>query len=237
MININISTKVKAAVTQKSDSNIDQRFGNRKEVKNNLERIASKLNIEPSSIIQMQQVHGTNVELVRKQDKGRVIKNVDGLITNKKGIVLMLRVADCIPLFLFDPGKQAIGLIHSGWRGTIGKITLVAIQKMMAELGSKPKDIRLYLGPSIQACCNITQSKPLQTDLPEWKPYITTVKKRWRIDLPAFVKDTAIKAGLNKDKIKSSNICTVMNDNFFSYKKSKRHKQPEGRFGALIALK
>jgi YfiH family protein len=194
------------------------------------------MSLNPQTIVQMEQVHKTIVKRINKSDRGKMIKNADGLITSDPEIVLMLRIADCVPVFLFDSKNQAIGLVHSGWRGTVGKIILFAIEKMMVEFGSDPKDLLMALGPSIQPCCNILKN-PLQLELPEWKPFLNKKDKGFAVDLPEFIIDTAIQAGMKKENIKTTTICTVMKDNLYSYKRSKETGEKEGRFAAIISLK
>ena len=77
----------------------------------------------------------------------------DGMITNVPGICLVTFYADCVPLYFVDPVKKAIGLSHSGWRGTVGKIGKVTVEQMQKTYGSDPKDILAAIGPSICQDC------------------------------------------------------------------------------------
>ena len=92
-------------------------------------------------------------------DKGKGIvkpkdyKEVDGFITNTKGLVLTTFYADCVPLFFVDPVQKAIGLSHSGWRGTAGEIGRKTVEKMGEAYGTKPKDLIAVIGPSICEKC------------------------------------------------------------------------------------
>ncbi len=224
-------------ISSKVDGNIDFRFGTKEEVNNNRKRIFQSLKLNAKQVVEAEQVHKTNVQRVSGRDKGKIIKGTDGLVTDDPEIALMLRLADCISIFLFDPKRPAVGLIHAGWRGTVGKILLVAIACMMREYGSNPQDLLLGLGPSLQPCCNLWQDPPIQFMLPEWKAYIKTRKSVYAVDLPGFVIDTAISAGVKKENIEVSCRCTAMDSSFFSHTRSNKTGEKEGRFAAIIGLK
>ena len=85
--------------------------------------------------------------------KPRDLQSVDGLVTNEPGVSLVTYYADCVPLFFADPVKRVVGLAHSGWRGTVGRIGEKMVQKMQAEFGCDPADIISGIGPSIGPCC------------------------------------------------------------------------------------
>lgn len=224
-------------MSEKEDGNIDPRFSSQRLVTRNLTRIAKKIGISPSAIAQMQQVHQTNIARVGEEQQGKVIAGVDGLISNEPGTFLLLRLADCIPVVLFDLKNPAVGLVHSGWRGAVGKILLAGIESMMLEFNSNPKDLLVVLGPSIKACCNLCKEPPIQLQLPEWKPFIKERSEGVSLDLTAFVVRTALKAGVRRENIKVSNICTVMQESLFSNQRSKISGEPQGRFAFIVGLK
>lgn len=143
--------------------------GDRKEnVDENYRRAAAHLGMTRSDIVCSQQTHTTNVRKVTAADKGKGVvrerdyTDVDGLITNEKGIVLATFYADCVPLFIVDPVNKAIGLAHSGWRGTVGKMGKVILDKMRAEYGTKPGQVRAAIAPSIcQGCYEVSEDVAL----------------------------------------------------------------------------
>ena len=101
------------------------------------------------------QTHTANVRVITEEDRGngitkpRPYTDVDGMVTNVPGLVLATFYADCVPLYFVDPVHRAIGLSHSGWRGTAAKIGKVTVEKMNEEYGTDPKDIYSAIGPSI----------------------------------------------------------------------------------------
>lgn len=134
--------------------------GDKKEnVDENFRRAASFFSKTPEDIVCTQQTHTTNVRRVTAADKGKGIvctrdyTDIDGLITNERGIVLAAFFADCVPVFIVDPVNRAIGLSHSGWRGTVGKIGSVTLSAMMKEYGTRAEDVHAAIGPSICKNC------------------------------------------------------------------------------------
>ncbi len=236
MRSLSKSPNLSILVTQVPDGNLDSRFGPVDEVKKKLDAISKKHNLKSSNIVQMEQVHNTIIKPVGKIQKGQTIRNTDGLMTADPEIVLMLRLADCVPVCIFDIENNAIALVHSGWRGTIGKITLIAIQHMMSEFNTDPKMLKIILGPSIQSCCNVS-STPIQLHLPEWSDCIKAERDAYGINLQRFIVKTAHQAGVLSKDIQVDQTCTVMDRNYFSHQRSKQTGEKEGRFAVLMSLK
>ena len=133
-------------------------------VRENYRRIAAALGTDAKQFVCSDQTHTTNVRRVTKADAGKGVvipkdyTDVDGLITNEPGIVLSTFYADCVPLYFVDPVHRAIGLSHSGWRGTVNKMGQVTIEAMKREFGSKPEELYCAIGPSIcQDCYEISR--------------------------------------------------------------------------------
>ncbi len=98
-------------------------------------------------------VHGATVARVTQADQGTWVTHVDGLVTDQPGCALAMSFADCAPIFLYDPLKQAIGLGHAGWRGTVEDLPGAMVRKMAAEFGSDPASLIAAIGPCIGPCC------------------------------------------------------------------------------------
>lgn len=112
------------------------------------------------NLVAAKQVHGTRVKRVTIKDQGKGafthesgIDDCDGLITNSPGLLLFAFFADCTPIFLVDPVQKGIGLIHAGWKGTLGNIAGKSIEAMKSCFGSEPRDIRAVIGPRIGKEC------------------------------------------------------------------------------------
>lgn len=133
-------------------------------VRENFRRIAESIGFSEKDLVFSMQTHTVNVRRVGREDCGRGLErpvgycDVDGLVTNEPGVVLATFYADCVPLFFVDPVHHCIGLSHSGWRGTVGKIGKATVETMAREFGSKPGDLLAAVGPSIcQECYEVSE--------------------------------------------------------------------------------
>ncbi len=127
----------------------------------NRRRLCRALGVDPESLVVGEQVHGIQVAVVTAADKGRgafsltdVVPGVDALITDTPGVALFAMYADCVPVFLYDPRRRAVGLAHAGWKGTVAGIARRTVQAMHETFGSRPADMYARpIGPSIGPCC------------------------------------------------------------------------------------
>ena len=228
--------------------NLSYTRGDQKEnVDENFRRIAAVLECTVEDFVLSQQTHTTNVRKVTAQDRGRgIVKelgytDVDGLITNEPGIVLSTFYADCVPLFLVDPVKKAIGLSHSGWRGTVEKMGKVTVDKMKEEYGSDPKDIIAAIGPSICVDCyevsmdvadafkeTFTGAENLE-QIVHPKSEEKAMLDLWQANLAVL-----LEAGIQKENITLPDICTACNKELlFSHRASNGKR---GNLGAFLVL-
>ena len=176
------------------------------------------------------QVHGTDIVFA---DDGKVpVRPVaDGAITKTLGIVLVVKVADCVPIYLVDPRTPAIGLIHAGWRGASQAIANKAVLRMQEVFGTDPRDLVVALGPSIQECC-YEVGKEVAICFPE------SVRRRrgekWHLNLAGANTLDLVKAGVLSENINTSTPCTSCNaKRFYSYRRDQRIA---GRHYAVLAL-
>jgi len=216
-------------------------------VRENFRRMANALDVEEDSFVFSQQTHTTNVRKVTLEDKGKGLtrkldyQDIDGLITNVPGLCLSTFYADCVPLYFVDPVKKAIGLSHSGWRGTVGKIGYVTVQKMQEEYGSNPKDIIAAIGPSIcQDCYEVSEDVIVEFqnhfDRKYWKElYYKKENGKYQLNLWKANEIVLEEAGVLKEHIAVTNLCTCCNhESLFSHRASKGKR---GNLAAFLALK
>lgn len=125
----------------------------------NYRRLCKAADIPFEGLVASAQDHHTHIRRVDGQHTGigiwkpRDRESVDGLITNRPGVALVTYYADCVPLFFVDPVRRAVGLAHSGWKGTVGRIGEKMVRRMQEEFGSKPEELLAAVGPSIGPCC------------------------------------------------------------------------------------
>jgi len=186
------------------------------------------------------QTHSDNIYIVKeRRDRGwrsldTAIESCDALITNQTDIMLTTLTADCVPILLFDKKKRVIASIHAGWRGTKEKIALKTVKKMQEVFDSNPKDIVAGVAPSIKECCYEVDWSVAQHFKDIKGAYRESVE-RYMLDLAHINKIQLLEAGLDREDIELSNICTACEvDNYFSYRKE---RGCSGRFMSMIALK
>lgn len=209
----------------------------------NYMRMADSIGVDPHSLVVSRQVHKTNIRVVEEKDCGKGVfvptdyEEIDGLITNKPNITLVTKYADCVPLYFVDPKKKAIGLTHSGWRGTVKKIGKVTVEQMNKYYGCDPKDIIAVVGPSICVdCYEIGEevAEEFKNAFPEnWENDILIAKGsgKYQCNLWAANQTVFLEAGLLPENIHISGVCTCCNsDLLFS------HRKTEGKRGSLAAF-
>ena len=154
----------------------------------------------------------------------------DAVVTSLPGIMPVIQVADCQPVFLFDPKRRVVANIHSGWRGSIKNIIGHTITCMTEAFSSAPSDIVAGIGPSLGPCC--AEFKNYKTELPE--KYWGYETSRRHFDFWAVSRDQLMASGVLKKHIHTGGICTRCNtEEFYSYRK----EGITGRFAAVIGIK
>lgn len=215
------------------------------DILDNFKVICSQLESSIENSVLSQQTHKTDIRIVTSKDKGKgLIKernysDVDGLVTDEKGITLFTFYADCVPLFFLDPVKNVAGVAHAGWRGTVGKIGENMINIMKNNYGSNKEDILVAIGPSIGNCCYEVNKDVFDRFDKNFKDIsdIMTEKEngKWDLDLWKANETVLKESGILPENITVSKLCTnCNNDMFFSYRKE---DGKTGRMGAAIALK
>lgn len=227
-----------------SSMNISRSFGEPEEnVRENLRRLADAIGFSPENIVLSHQTHTTNIRVVTEKDRGcgydrpRDYTDVDGLITNVPGLVLTTSYADCVPLFLVDPVHRAVGLSHSGWRGTVRKIGLRTVREMTENYGTDPGDIIAAIGPSIcQDCYEVSGDviREFENAFPERLHELLFYKKengKYQLNLWEAARQVFLEAGIPEKNISLPGICTCCNpDLLFS------HRATGGKRGNLAAF-
>ena len=210
-------------------------------VTENFRRMASAIGVEEEMLVKSVQTHTTNVHCVTEGNRKEVLHDVDGLITNVPGVCLVTSYADCVPLFFVDPVKKVIGLSHSGWRGTVGKIGQVTIEKMVAEYGTNPRDVIAAIGPSIcQDCYEVSGDVILEFQKgfheKHWSSlFYQKENGKYQLNLWKANEIVLLEAGVKKENLAITNVCTNCNPEvLFSHRDSKGQR---GGMAAFMALK
>lgn len=227
--------------------NVSYSRGDVKEnVDENFRRVATILHGSFSDFVFTQQTHTDNIRIVTEEDRGKgtakalEYSDIDGILTNQKGLILSAFFADCVPLFFVDRSKKVIGLAHSGWKGTVLSIGAKMIDRMVSEFGCDKEDIITAIGPSIcQDCYEISVDVAEQfiKAYPDWEKDILIHKGNGKYQLDLWKCNALIleKAGIAKERIHCTNLCTCCNPAYlFSHRASKGMR---GNLGAFLKLK
>lgn len=203
--------------------------------------IENKINYSFSNIIRPHQTHSSNVQVVTNNNINDSFEDTDGLITNLKGVALCTQVADCQSILLYDTKNKVIGNIHSGWKGTLNRISTNAINIMKDEFNSDLNDIKVYISPSIHKCHFEVGEEVKELFEKEFVDINDLIIKgeykdeqKYYIDTVELNKRLLIELGLKEENIVISDICSVCDDNIHSYRKD---KPEDGRNICLIAIK
>ena len=217
-----------------NSSNIDcsdKPYGNRSffdlnKKDHNRQIIAESRGLSSEKLAVPKQIHSVDVTCV--DTPGDYIAT-DGLITDNPEIILTLKVADCVPVYLSS--SHIIGLIHSGWRGTAGGIVQNAVRKM-EEMGADPKEFSIFLGPAIGFCCYEVDGEVAENFNKNTKRKMECGK--WKVGLHEEICLQLTKIGIPPANIKTSQLCTFESQDCHSYR---RDGSKAGRMFAFMRLR
>lgn len=211
--------------------NLAFRQDSRENVLENYRRICSVIGVDYKNTFWTKQVHTDRIVRACESDRGKGLfydrqeEGYDALITNVKDVVLTGFSADCVLIFFYDPVNEAVGIAHSGWRGTVLKIGAKTVKAMGREFGTLPGDLICGIAPAIGKCC-------FQVDKPVVDEFLANIqdcgefiikddscKGKYYIDLHSINEMILMNAGVKKENIENSRICTKCNsDLFFSHR-------------------
>ena len=168
-----------------------------------------------SRIISVRQVHGEDIVLIDKENKNGADCQADAIITQMSEVALLIRTADCLPIFIYDLQGASIGLVHAGWRGTQKKIGIKTIQLMQKKWKIDISNIRIILGPAIRRCCYVV-GKEFKSFFPQT---CFMQNGKYFFDLILENKNQLMGLGILEKNIFDSHICTCCNEKYFSYRR------------------
>ena len=212
----------------------------------NYRRMGNALGVDYRKMVVSFQTHTVNVRQVGEEDAGKGIwrrreyEDVDGLVTNVPGITLVTLYADCVPLYFVDPINRAIGLSHSGWRGTAARMGNVTIQKMKEAFGTRPENLLCAIGPSICKDCYEVGEDVAEAFRNTFGNCSETILKprgngKYHLDLWQANKKVLLDAGVKPEHLEITDLCTCCNPELlFSHRALKGRR---GNLGAFLCLK
>ncbi|SDU17485.1 peptidoglycan editing factor PgeF [Desulfobacula phenolica] len=202
-------------------------------------RIGIDSKIGRKSLVFLNQVHGDKIKVLKKYDtkltenfdSGKETSTADGVITNIKDVALVIRVADCQSVMMYDPVQKIIANIHSGWRGSVKNIIGNCLDKMILEFGCQPEDVIAGISPSLGPCCSEFINYKAEIPKKIWK---YKIEDKNYFDFWEMSSDQLLDKGVKKEHIENMEICTKCHtDLFYSF----RGEKTDSRFACVISMR
>lgn len=212
-----------------------------KAIEENQRRLARALGVRVEDFTYTHQTHTTNVAVVREEDRGKRFMETDGMVTDVPGICLVTFYADCVPLYFVDPVHRAIGLSHSGWRGTVKRMGQVTLERMKEAYGTKPEDVFAAIGPSICQDCYEVSGDVIEEFRENFSEFVWSQlfyekeNGKYQLNLWRANQIVLTEAGVEAQNIAVTNLCTHCNPEILFSHRSTGVKR--GNLSALLAIK
>lgn len=181
----------------------------------------------PYHVVTAHQVHGTDIAVITDPETSREeLEGYDALITSVKGIAIGVRTADCIPVLLYDSETGTVAAIHSGWKGTLNRISQKTIMKMHDAFGTRPEMLSAVIGPGIcrncfqvgeEVVCYFKENGIDVDPIYSWDgPKMSGMKGGHHLDLIEENRLLLVESGVSEANIFVSGLCTYEDGRFFS---------------------
>ncbi|HBV05229.1 MAG TPA: hypothetical protein DEF01_00710 [Gemmatimonadetes bacterium] len=182
-------------------------------------------------VVYSQQVHGADVCEYEEHSSGisglELVDPCDGHVTSTPGLLLAVTAADCVPVFVIDPERRAVAVLHAGWRGAAAGVIESGVKKMASAFASRAEDLRLHMGPAICGTCYEVGPEvfaALREPVPD---------RPAPIDLRHVLAEHAVRLGVSRAAVTISAHCTICTESgLFSHRKGHRERQV-GYIGVL----
>lgn len=215
------------------------------DIKKNVQKVYDFLDIKPKLLYNGYQTHSSNIALVENLQQGKIsplgryFPDTDGLVTARDDIALITRFADCVPILLYDKSKKIQANIHSGWSGTLKKISNKAICSMKEAFASDPEDIIAVIGPAIGKEDFEVEIDVASLFIDKFTDWQDTIRKKddikYLIDLQEINKRILLENGIRIENLTIIDLSTYKEKEIFH---SYRRDGPEfGLMGLLSSLK
>jgi YfiH family protein len=215
----------------------------------NRETLARRLGIRLDRMVGCQQVHGSTVAVVGYEDAGRGMspdvpsaQGADAMVTGCPGLYLLALSADCPPVILYDPVRRAVGLVHSGWKGTVARVAANAVEALVDNYGSEPADIVAAIGPGIGPCCYEVGPEVVEAAesafMGAWNtgnPILEEREGSTYFNLWEGIRCALLGAGLLDKNVTVEGVCTADNLEVFYSHRAEAGKC--GLFGAVVGIR
>ena len=208
-------------------------------VEGNWQTLARAFDIPRKTFFPLRQVHGNGVLVLDGHEPragGVAPPDGDAVITDRPGLALCIRTADCVPILLLDQERRVVAAVHAGWKGTAQKITIRTVEVMVDRFASVPMDLVAAVGPAVGPCCYEVDEPVVAALGGPGDAFCKSAerKDRWMLDLPGLNEAHLLAAGLRPEGITRMDLCTACRpDLFFSHR---RDGERTGRHVHFISL-
>ena len=201
--------------------------------KNAVKRLFEKESSEERHLIVPRQVHGNRCLTIKRGDPLKKRYEGDAILTDRRDALLTVSVADCLPVFLIEPRRKVLGLIHAGWRGTLLGIAEETMRRAKNEFGCDPPDFTILMGPAIQRCCyEISEGVGVLFDE---DCLVRMPGQRPKLDLMSANLKQFLNCGVQREKIFEAKECTCCDKEMFH--SFRRDGDRAGRMIAFLGMK
>lgn len=210
--------ELRYGLSEKKDGSMDRRDA---QSVLNRERYFSTRDLQMNRVVSAGLVHGMNVAIVGESQAGEVISETDALIISSQNLYLAITVADCFPVFIYDPASRIVALVHGGWRGAAGDIAGKAIDALKKNFNTEPETLLVGIGPGIQKC-HFEVREDVAEKFQDYSFAMRHEEGSVFIDLDKIIRSQLETAGVVPVHIESSGECTFcLESKYFSYRRDK----------------
>lgn len=228
--------EVRTVVSEKKDGSMKVFPERPEENSENRKEFFSGQGIVPDRVVSADIVHGVKVGIITSQDvshngrsslirhnDGTMILGTDALVTKEKNLFLSVTVADCLPIFLYDPVAEVIGIAHAGWRGIVDGVIGKTLEAMVG-CGARQENIFVAFGPSIQKC-HFEIGVDILSRFSKYEEFVVRKNGKISVDLQGIAMEQLRGVGVPEKNIETTTLCTFCEkEKFFSYRRDKPEK-------------
>ncbi len=192
--------------------------------KDNIISKARRMLFGINKIVMVQQTHSNNVIFADGNTDN--FADTDGLLTNKRGVLLAVRTADCLPIFFYDEKAKIAAIIHAGWKGLFNNIILNIIN-MYKKNDVILKNLKVYIGPHIKRNCYEVSKKMANLFMPKISDtnIVKKIHGKYYLDLTLIAHNQLINSGISAHNVSISPYCTYCSNLFYSYRGNLHNKK------------
>lgn len=228
-------------LSEKKDGSMKVLPGKMSSHQDNRRQFFAEQGIVSDRVVSAGLIHGTNVEIITSQNvtdtvrpsiignkgqsgkdtmRGAMVPETDGLVTKETNLFLAVTVADCLPVFFYDPVAGVVGIAHAGWRGIAGGVIHNVLEKMRV-CGAQVQDMVVVIGPHIGVCHFEVQADILHR-FSQYEQYSITQEQKIFINLKGIAVEQLRQSGILESVIETYPLCTFCEaERFFSYRRDR----------------